>query len=65
MIVDTNTKQSRHHQQQGAPIDTSHLAGCSDENEITMAPDALLQKALSVFGPILGEGHPETHACQA
>ncbi len=51
------------HGQQGATIRTSHLTGCTEDNEVTWAPEALMQKALAVLGPVLGERHPETRAC--
>jgi hypothetical protein len=51
--------------EQGATVGTSHLAGCTEENEVTWEPQALLQKALGVLGPVLGEQHPETLACHA
>lgn len=49
----------------GAAIDTSHLVGCTEENEVTWGAEALLQKALGVLSPVLGDRHPETAACHA
>jgi hypothetical protein len=51
---------------QGQPTDISHLAaaGCREDNEMNWGAQGLLEKALSVLGPILGDTHPETMACR-
>lgn len=51
---------------QGGPTDISHLAaaGCREDNEMNWGAQGLLEKALSVLGPILGDRHPETMACR-
>lgn len=41
----------------------SHL-GVGSEHEVTWHPQALLEKALSVMGAVLGHDHHETWACR-
>lgn len=55
----------QHKPSQGAAIDTSHLAGCTEENEVTWDAQALLHKAQSVLALVLGKRHHETIACHA
>jgi len=51
----------------GSLTDLSHLAaaGCREDNEMTWAAQGLLERALSVLAPCLGEGHPEAVVCKA
>lgn len=48
---------------QGCATDVSHLQ-VGGEHEVTWHPQALLEKALSVMGAVLGHDHHETWACR-